>query len=190
MSNFDPDAMIQRFRERAAAVKKRPLPPVAGEERQAFLRSRSSISRTSPSSAMPRPRSKTASSRCASISAHLINADLIDAPVALSDPPARLLDCASQCGCGSAGRASPCQGEGREFESRHPLQRNPWSAAPSRAADPRLGQHIGDSRVVHVGMHSGHQVRIVASAVTRCSCPAPCCRCGRWCARPCRGSWR
>ena len=38
MSTFDPDEMIQRFRERASAVKKRPLPPVAGEERQAFLR--------------------------------------------------------------------------------------------------------------------------------------------------------
>jgi hypothetical protein len=29
--------MIERFRERAAAVKRRPLPPVAGEERQQFL---------------------------------------------------------------------------------------------------------------------------------------------------------
>jgi len=29
--------MLGRFRERAAAVKKRPLPPVAGEERQAFI---------------------------------------------------------------------------------------------------------------------------------------------------------
>ncbi len=38
MSTFDPDEMIQRFRERASAVKKRPLPPVAGEERQAFLK--------------------------------------------------------------------------------------------------------------------------------------------------------
>jgi len=38
VSTFDPDEMIQRFRERASAVKKRPLPPVAGEERQAFLR--------------------------------------------------------------------------------------------------------------------------------------------------------
>jgi hypothetical protein len=37
VATFDVDAMIQRFRERAAAVKKRPLPPVAGEERQAFL---------------------------------------------------------------------------------------------------------------------------------------------------------
>ena len=37
MATFDVDAMIQRFRERAAAVKKRPLPPVAGEERQAFI---------------------------------------------------------------------------------------------------------------------------------------------------------
>jgi len=34
---FDPAAMIERFRERAAAVKRRPLPPVAGEERQHFL---------------------------------------------------------------------------------------------------------------------------------------------------------
>jgi hypothetical protein len=37
MAAFDVDEMIARFRERAAAVKKRPLPPVAGEERQAFL---------------------------------------------------------------------------------------------------------------------------------------------------------
>lgn len=37
MAAFDVDEMIARFRERAAAVKKRPLPPVAGEERQAFI---------------------------------------------------------------------------------------------------------------------------------------------------------
>ncbi|MEY2414715.1 MAG: hypothetical protein QOH53_49 [Ilumatobacteraceae bacterium] len=30
--------MLARFRERAAAVKSRPLPPVAGEERQRFLK--------------------------------------------------------------------------------------------------------------------------------------------------------
>jgi len=29
--------MVQRFKERAAAVRKRPLPPVAGEERQQFI---------------------------------------------------------------------------------------------------------------------------------------------------------
>ncbi len=29
--------MLARFRERAAAVKSRPLPPVAGEERQRFI---------------------------------------------------------------------------------------------------------------------------------------------------------
>jgi hypothetical protein len=34
---LDVDAMLQRFRERAAAVKRRPLPPVAGAERQLFL---------------------------------------------------------------------------------------------------------------------------------------------------------
>ncbi len=35
--SFDPNAMVQRFKERAAAVRKRPLPPVAGEERQHFI---------------------------------------------------------------------------------------------------------------------------------------------------------
>lgn len=34
---LDVDAMIQRFRERAAAVKQRNLPPVAGEERTRFI---------------------------------------------------------------------------------------------------------------------------------------------------------
>ena len=34
---LDVDAMLERFRERAAAVKRRPLPPVAGDERQRFL---------------------------------------------------------------------------------------------------------------------------------------------------------
>jgi hypothetical protein len=35
--SLDIDAMIERFRERAAAVKRRPLPPVAGAERQHFI---------------------------------------------------------------------------------------------------------------------------------------------------------
>jgi hypothetical protein len=35
--SFDPEAMIQRFRDRATAVRKRPLPPVAGEERTRFI---------------------------------------------------------------------------------------------------------------------------------------------------------
>jgi hypothetical protein len=34
---FDVDAMIQRFKERAHAVKQRPLPPVAGDERTRFV---------------------------------------------------------------------------------------------------------------------------------------------------------
>ncbi|RMH75710.1 MAG: hypothetical protein D6683_10975 [Actinomyces sp.] len=34
---FDVQAMIQRFRERAEAVKRRNLPPVGGEERRRFL---------------------------------------------------------------------------------------------------------------------------------------------------------
>jgi hypothetical protein len=34
---LDVDAMLARFRERADAVKKRPLPPVAGPERQQFI---------------------------------------------------------------------------------------------------------------------------------------------------------
>ena len=35
--DFDPQAMIERFKSRAAAVKKRNLPPVGGDERQAFI---------------------------------------------------------------------------------------------------------------------------------------------------------
>ena len=35
---LDVDAMIERFRDRAHAVRSRPLPPIAGEERQRFIR--------------------------------------------------------------------------------------------------------------------------------------------------------
>ncbi len=35
---FDPQAMIDRFRERAAAVRRRGLPPVEGPERQQIMR--------------------------------------------------------------------------------------------------------------------------------------------------------
>ena len=37
MDDFSPDEMIARFRERAAAVKKRNLPPVGGDERAQFI---------------------------------------------------------------------------------------------------------------------------------------------------------
>ena len=35
---LDVEAMIQRYRERAQAVKNRTLPPVGGDERAAFIR--------------------------------------------------------------------------------------------------------------------------------------------------------
>ena len=35
---LDVEAMIQRFRDRSAAVKRRPLPPVAGNERANFIK--------------------------------------------------------------------------------------------------------------------------------------------------------
>jgi hypothetical protein len=35
--SLDLDAMLQRFRDRAHAVKNRPLPPVAGDERALFI---------------------------------------------------------------------------------------------------------------------------------------------------------
>ena len=34
---LDVDAMLDRFRERAAAVQNRPMPPVAGDEREHFI---------------------------------------------------------------------------------------------------------------------------------------------------------
>ena len=37
---FDPQAMVQRFRERAKAVRNRPLPPVEGPERRRFMEQR------------------------------------------------------------------------------------------------------------------------------------------------------
>jgi hypothetical protein len=37
MANFDVDAMLARYAQRAEAVRDRPLPPVAGAERQKFL---------------------------------------------------------------------------------------------------------------------------------------------------------
>ncbi len=37
MADFDVDEMIARFKERAASVKRRSLPPVEGPERQRFI---------------------------------------------------------------------------------------------------------------------------------------------------------
>jgi hypothetical protein len=37
MAGLDVDAMLQRFRDRADAVKRRTLPPVGGEERTRFI---------------------------------------------------------------------------------------------------------------------------------------------------------
>jgi hypothetical protein len=37
MAQFDVDAMLKRYQERAAAVKDRPLPPVAGEDRKRLI---------------------------------------------------------------------------------------------------------------------------------------------------------
>jgi len=34
---LDVDAMLERYRERAKAVRERPLPPVAGPDRQRFI---------------------------------------------------------------------------------------------------------------------------------------------------------
>lgn len=36
--DLDVDAMIARFKERAVGVRNRSLPPIAGEERAAFIR--------------------------------------------------------------------------------------------------------------------------------------------------------
>ena len=34
---FDPQALVERFRERAQAVRNRPLPPVAGPDKKRFI---------------------------------------------------------------------------------------------------------------------------------------------------------
>lgn len=37
MAQFDVDAMLERYSQRAEAVRDRPLPPVAGDERKKFI---------------------------------------------------------------------------------------------------------------------------------------------------------
>ena len=37
-AELDVDSMLKRVRDRATAVRNRPLPPIAGEERSAFIR--------------------------------------------------------------------------------------------------------------------------------------------------------
>ena len=37
MAQFDVDAMLERYAARAKAVRERPLPPVAGDERKKFI---------------------------------------------------------------------------------------------------------------------------------------------------------
>lgn len=37
MAEFDVDAFVRRYRERADSVKERGVPPVAGEERRLFI---------------------------------------------------------------------------------------------------------------------------------------------------------
>ncbi len=38
MDPFDPQAMVERFKERAASVKRRQIPPVEGDARKEFIR--------------------------------------------------------------------------------------------------------------------------------------------------------
>ena len=38
MDTFDPQAMVDRFRERAASVRRRQIPPVEGDARREFIR--------------------------------------------------------------------------------------------------------------------------------------------------------
>ena len=53
----------------------------------------------------------------------------------------------NRCGRGSAGRASPCQGEGRGFESRRPLQESPGQSASGRGfrRSQQLNSHVAGS---------------------------------------------
>lgn len=38
MAAFDPEEMLERFRQRAASVRRRQIPPVEGEARREFVR--------------------------------------------------------------------------------------------------------------------------------------------------------
>ena len=64
MAAFDPNEMITRFRDRATAVRKRPLPPIAGEERQLFIANSETDFRDLQSLAMLLPHWKTGFLHC------------------------------------------------------------------------------------------------------------------------------
>ena len=73
-------------------------------------------------------------------------------------------------GCGSVGRASPCQGEGRGFESRHPL-RGAGSAEPQHSHGglaERLGTGL-QSRLhrFESGTHLGRLAQRERASLTR-----------------------
>ena len=73
-------------------------------------------------------------------------------------------------GCGSVGRASPCQGEGRGFESRHPL-RGAGSAQPQHSHGglaERLGTGL-QSRLhrFESGTHLGRLAQRERASLTR-----------------------
>ena len=65
---LDVDAMLARFRDRAAAVKDRPLPPVAGPERERFVEQAQLDFQDFAIVGDATWSSSTASSRCASTS--------------------------------------------------------------------------------------------------------------------------
>ena len=125
MASLDVDAMLERFRERAKAVKQRPLPPVAGEERQQFL-AQANVDFQDFAIIGD-------ATGAIEDGVLVLRVDLTGGGVRPADPgrselsvrPPLAGNLGDRRGRGSAGRASPCQGEGRGFESRRPLQEMP-----------------------------------------------------------------
>ena len=110
------------------------------------------------------------------------------------------------CGCSAVGSASPCQGEGREFESRHPLQyyfgyclarlaqresaslTRKRSLVQSQYRAPRVvvfgSVNLGDhADVAQLVAHHLAKVRVASSSLvirSGCRVPTPNRRCAPW----------
>ena len=166
MASLDVDAMLERFRERAKAVKQRPLPRSPARSVSSSSPRRSSTSRTSPSSATPPARSRTACSFCGSTSPATRQPG--EGPALLGGRRATTMvtddPCRSTCsdrpraGRGNAGaRAVVRRRPQRSLRRRHPA----WRRRPG------VGDHgsSGDARLVDDGSATPLNIWVIMATV-------------------------
>jgi hypothetical protein len=94
------------------------------------------------------------------------------APRVLLSPSQRGTNFPGACGCSAVGSASPCQGEGRGFESRHPLEGANWASNPtvewpSGEATACKAVHTGSIPVSTSEVHPARLAQRESASLTR-----------------------